>query len=398
MIWSYIRTVCWIAIWTIALLLCVLAPAGAAPNAYLVVDSVVGEDGAAGTQDKPLRTLSAAIARLPDPLTASVTIEVRGLSHSSTGGVDMAPNRLELMRRMRPGVSVRIVSRRNSGEAAPVLSWEGGDCMVDVREGEWFIENMQIGTGSTRQRRGVMVTGPGHLTLKDVTFRTRSQSDAAIYAHRGGRVSLRGAISINEGFHDSTPAGDSFSGIIATDHGSVAFTEREGSSLDIGNGSLSASYYGTIELGCRFTRITSWGEQSNCLAINNSGRIDLHSTPMRLSAKRARNTPIGLEHDGHVLAEGARITIEGANDAAIVLQKASTIMCNDIELRGTYRVAVSAMSGSVFIGGFLGDVSGIEADTGAHVTIERIGGKLAGPCRARRGGSIALPNRNIVTE
>jgi hypothetical protein len=364
----------------------------------MCVKPLSGDDSGPGTADRPLRTLSAALARLPEPLTRSVTIEVWGPTLSTTGGTDMAPDRLELMRRMRPGVTVRIVGRAGVDASVPVLAWEGGDCMVDVREGDWWLENVQVGSGSVRQRRGVVAAGPGHITLKNVTLRTRSQSDAAIYAHRGGRISLRGAIRINEGFHDQVPAGDTFSGIIATDHGSVAFAEREGSSLDMGNGSLSAAYYGTIELGCASARITNWSEQSNCIAINNGGGVDLHSTPTRLCARRQGNTPIGLEHDGHVLAEGAKITIESSNDHAIVLQKASTLMCNDVELKGTYRWAVSAMSGSVFIGGFVGDLGGVEADTGAHVTVERVGGKPVGPFEAHRCASIALPDLSIVAK
>jgi hypothetical protein len=152
--------------------------------------------------------------------------------------------------------------------------------MVDVREGVWWLENTQIGTGTKRQRRGVMVAGPGCVTLKNVTFRTRSLSDAAIYAQRGGLVELRGAIKLNEHLHERAEE-ETFAGIIATDHGIVRFAERDGASLEIGNGSLSASYYGVIGLGCKTARITSWGEQSNCLAVNNSGRIDLHNTTTR---------------------------------------------------------------------------------------------------------------------
>ena len=383
-----------------ALLPLVVAAAAFGPTAEqaatLYVNGISGSDGGTGAADSPLRTLSAALQRIPEPLTTSITIEMTGPTHSTTGGAGMSTNRLELMRRMRSGASVRILGKPSNSGTVPILAWEGGDCMVDVREGEWVLENLQIGSGSTRQRRGVMASGPGHVILKDVTFRTRSQTDAAIYALRAGRVTLRGAIRINEAFHEAVPQGDSFSGIIATDHGSVAFSEREGSLLDLGNGTLSASYYGTIELGCQSARITSWNSQSNCLAINNSGRIDLHGTPTRLSAKQKGNTPIGLEHDGHILAEGATITIESDNDHAIVLQKVSSLMCNDIDLKGKYRWVVSAMTGSVVLGGFLGDLGGIEADTGSHVTVERVGGKALGSFEVRRGASIALPDKVLV--
>jgi hypothetical protein len=143
-----------------------------------------------------------------------------------------------------------------------------------------------------------------------------------------------------------------FAGINAEDHGLVRFVERTGASLDVGNGSLSASYYGVIRLGCETAKITSWGEQSNNLAINKGGRIDLHGTTTTLCARQRENTPIGLEHDGHILAEGAHIIIQGENNAAIVLQKSSTLTCNDIELRGTFKTAVSAMSGLMFVGRF----------------------------------------------
>ncbi len=376
-----------------AALAVVAAAALADAPATIHVNGETGSDAGDGTADRPLRTLSAAIARLPDPVTASVTVELAGAEHRTTGAVDMPANRLDLQRRMRPGVGVRIVGATSP---MPVLAWEGGEAMVDAREGAWRLEHVQIGSFTRRQRRGVMVTGPAEVTLKDVTFRTRSQSDGAIYARRGGHVALRGAIRINEHLHEARPEEDTFSGIIAAEHGHVAFEEREGASLDIGNGSLSATYYGCIELRCASARVTSWSDQGNTLAINNGGRIDLHSTPVRLRAGLRANTPIGLEHDGHILAEGAHITIEGENDHAIVLQKVSSLMCNDIELKGTFRTAVSAMSGSVLVCGLMGKVGRIEADTGSHVTVERIDGELAGPVEAHRAASVALPDKVVV--
>jgi hypothetical protein len=300
------------------------------------------------------------------------------------------------MRRMRPGVRVSIVGQTNRSGELPKMAWEGGAAMVDVREGVWWLENTQIGTGTKRQRRGVMVAGPGCVTLKNVTFRTRSLSDAAIYAQRGGLVELRGAIKLNEHLHERAEE-ETFAGIIATDHGIVRFAERDGASLEIGNGSLSASYYGVIGLGCKTARITSWGEQSNCLAVNNSGRIDLHNTTTRLCARQKQNTPIGLEHDGHVLAEGAHIIIEGTNDTAIYLQKSCTLTCNDIEIRGNCPNTLTASSGSMFVGRFKSDVAGITATTSATINIEAADGKIAGPLSATRGGIISLPDGKIVS-
>jgi hypothetical protein len=381
----------------IAIALAVI-PAGvrATDPSSLFVNASRGDDAATGSRERPLRSLSAAIVRLPEPVTQPVTIRVAVGRLTTTGGAGMPENRLDLARRMRPGVTVTIVGDGGSAEQ-PILAWEGADAVVSATEGNWRLSNLQVGSGSTRQRRGVMVSGPARVELRGVTFRTRSHSDAAVYAHRGGRAVLNGAIEVNAEFHDAIPEGDTFSGLIATDHGSIAFGERTGSTLNMGNGSLSASYYGTIELNCDQARITSWGEQSNCIAVNNSGRVDLHGTPTRLCAKRRANTPIGLEHDGHVLAEGARITIEGSNDDAIVLQKASTLFCNDVELYGRFRRAAWVMSGSTLLVGLIGNIGAIEADTGAHVTVERVEGKLEGTVTARRCGSVALPDRNVTS-
>ena len=372
-----------------------IRPTAETPRAEMWVAAEKGRPGASGAQSDPCRSLSDAIARLPELLTHTVTIHLAAGNYSTTGAASMPPDRLELMRRMRPGVSVRIIGERGADGAVPHFAWEGGTAMVLATEGEWWIENVQIGTGTLRQRRGVMVTGPAQVTLKDVTFRTRSQSDAAIFADRGGMVLLRGAIRINEHLHDSAPE-ESFAGIIAIDHGTVRFAESDGASLDLGNGSLSASYYGCIGLGCKTARITSWGEQTNNLAINNGGRIDLHNTTTTLVARQKRNTPIGLEHDGHILAEGARIIIEGENDAAIALQKASTLTCNDIELRGKFGKSLWASSGSMFVGRFRSDINDLSADTSAHINVEALDGKIRGEVTATRCSTIALPDRNVV--
>jgi hypothetical protein len=370
-------------------------PEGKEQKISLWVDPQRGRQAASGSQEKPCRSLSEALDLLPGTLSRSVIIQLAGGDYSTTGGENMPADRLELMRRMRPGVEVRIVGNHGDNPVVPRFAWEGGSAMVVATEGNWSIENVQIGTGTTRQRRGVMATGPAQVTLKNVSFRTRSQSDAAIYAERGGLILLRGAIRINEDMHQNAQD-ESFAGIIATDHGTVRFDSSENASLDMGNGSLSASYYGCIGLGCRTARITCWAEQSNTLAINNGGRIDLHNTTTTLVAKQKRNTPIGLEHDGHILAEGARIIIEGENEMAIALQKASTLTCNDIELRGNFGKSLWASSGSMFVGRFRTDVSNIEADTSAQINIEALDGKIRGAVTAKRCAVISLPDRNIV--
>ena len=372
-------------------------PATSSVPEVIHVDPTKGDDKDAGDEGHPLKSISAAIALLPDPLARTVTIKLAPGSYRDTGGNGMATDRLELMRRMRPGVRVLLTGSRDDKGNVTTLAWEGGSAMVYACEGDWRLENVQIGTGTTRQRRGVEAIGPAHVTLKNITFRTRSQSDAGIHAERGGKVSLYGDIRLNEHLHDRGGE-ESFCGIVATDHGVVEFTDRESSSLDMGNGSLSVSYYGVIGLGCKAARITSWGEQSNTLAVNNSGRIDLHGTHVVLQARVKKNTPIGLEHDGHILGEGARVTIQGDNDMAIALQKASTFTCNDIELRGTFGYTIWASSGSMFVGRFLGDVGRIEATTGANINIEKAAGKILGPVEATHCGSISLPDRNVFSK
>lgn len=366
-------------------------PATAGPT-RIHVDGARGRDGAPGTSARPVRTLSAALALLHEPLVESVTIEIAGGAvHATTGGVAMPDGVLELALRMRPGVEVALVGR--DGDAPVVLGWEGGRAMIDVREGAWRLENLQVGTFTTRQRRGVMVTGPATATLRDVTFRTRSHSDAAIWAERGAHVSLRGRIHVNEHLHDAADD-ETFAGIVATEHAVVKFDERDGAELDLGNGSLSASYYGCVRLGCATARITSW-TKSNPFAIANGGRIDLHDTDTTLCAKRKDNTPIGPEHDGHILAEDAHITLVGANDCAITLQKASTFTCNDIELSGEFRKTLWAMSGSMFVGRFLSDVRQIEAHTGAQVHVEGVRGEVLGPVLVTSGGVVSLPGGRV---
>lgn len=365
------------------------------PVDRIYVDAEAGRDTAsAGSKERPLKSLAAALARLTDPVVKPATIEVRG-RHPSTGSIDMPAHTLMLARRMRGDVRVDIVGRPDDQGHPAVLAWTGDGPMVDAREGEWRLANLQIGTFRTDQRRGVMVQGPAEVSLKDITFRTRSNSDAGIYAHRGGKVNLLGHIRLNEHLHKEAPD-ESFCGIIATDHGSVRFGERTGATLDIGNGSLSASYWGAIRLGCERATITSWGRQSNNLAVNNSGRVDLHDTETTLRAKVQENTPIGPEHDGHILAEGAHIIIDGNNDCAISLQKASTFTCNDIELRGTFRKSVWAMSGSMFVGRFLSDVGRLEAHTGAGIHVEAIRGKLTEEPSADTGAVISLPDGRVV--
>lgn len=383
-----------------------LAPAGQAEAAptptnltEIWVDAARGRSSGKGTERSPLRSIAEALDLLPDPLPSSVTVHLAAGSYREEKTLEGS---LVLQRRMAEGVVVRFVGElgkeRERGTAArPVLDWAPGGYLVVVRDGHWAFENVQFGDRRPRQRLGLDTRGPGHLELRNVRIRVASHSGAALFAQRGGLVELRGCIEINEDFHEKVPENESFAGIFAEDHGTVRFRERDGASLSVGNGSLSAGYCGVVRLGCETARVTSWGGQSNCIAVNNTGRVDLHGTTLQLRAALTSNTPIGLEDDGHVLAEGARIVIDaGEGGSGIVLQKASTLYCGDIEFKGTPKYTLLASSGSNFVGGFLGDVRDVHATTGATIHIGRCTGNMIGPFQATRGGVLSLPDGTVM--
>src|SRR5262245_47505514 len=87
------------------------------------VDGAKGDDKNPGSDQRPLRSLSAALAKLKEPLTESMTIELAAGTHEETGSVGMPSNCLHLMCRMRPGVVVRIIGRKDEGRV-PVLNWK----------------------------------------------------------------------------------------------------------------------------------------------------------------------------------------------------------------------------------------------------------------------------------
>lgn len=362
-------------------------PPGSSDTIY--VDPSRGDDRSAGTRERPLRTLSAAVDNLPDPVERTTSILLAGGAILRSEAKDSAGT-LNLARRMRPGVSVRIAPE--VATAMPILAWNSAGALVEVGAGSWRIEHVQVGTNSAEQRRGVVAVGPGTITLEDVSFRLRSKSDYAIVAQRGGRVVLSGAIRIN----DPPPEGDeSFSGMRAVDCGIIEFESDGRSSLVLGNGNLTTSYWGSIRLGCDTASITC-ATRSNCLSVGNSGRIDLRNTRTTLVARDPKNTPIGLEDDGHILGEDAHVLIRGENDSAIALQKRSALFCNDVELQGQFGHALWASSGSIFVGSFVGDVGHLEASTGASIHVERVRGKVVGPIEAKSGGVVSLPD-SVVT-
>jgi hypothetical protein len=349
------------------------------------VDGAKGSDNALGTKAAPLQTLHAVLTRLPPQIDHDVLIHMHGEIPTRRGA---EPSTLELNRPMREGVKVRIIGDASTA----LLNWTASEQpLISATQGRWSLENLQIGSRLNGQSQGVLTTGPATVEMHSVRIRTASGNSPGIHSTRGGLVELYGKIELNEDLHEKNDAGQNFCGILASYGGVVRFRERENAALSIGNGSLSSVYYGVIELGCATARITSWHDQANVIAVNDSGRVDFHSTTATLAARNPRNTPIGLEDDGHVLAEGARITIQGFdNGNAIVLQKASSFFCNDVKFDGPFHSPVLAMSGSTLLVGVIGDLNGGEVTTGARIILEKCTGKVIRPISESNQGVLIV--------
>src|SRR5262245_6621929 len=117
-----------------AVLVVVVASTAVAAHAAetIHVDGAKGDDQNPGSGQRPLRSLSAALAKLKEPLTESVTIELAAGTYEETGSVGMPSNCLHLMSRMRPGVVVRIIGRKDeAGDRKSVVEGKrvdvGGD-------------------------------------------------------------------------------------------------------------------------------------------------------------------------------------------------------------------------------------------------------------------------------
>ena len=76
---------------------------------------------------------------------------------------------------------------------------------------------------------------------------------------------------------------------------------------------------------------------------------------------------------------------------AIALQKASTLTCNDIELRGTFGQSLWATSGSMFVGRFLTDVTDYRPTLRHGSTHRTLGGKVRGKVTATRAAWCRCP-------
>ena len=96
--------------------------------------------------------------------------------------------------------------------------------LVQVSEGVWSFENLQLGSRKSGQANGFWTRGPGILKLKDVRVLLKSVDGAGIHAHRLGHIYLYGRIELNQDLHhDVGQEKDSWCAIRATDHGTVQF-------------------------------------------------------------------------------------------------------------------------------------------------------------------------------
>jgi hypothetical protein len=394
------------AFWGLAIMMILTAIVGKAETVvseiHLYVDGNKGSDSAAGKITTPLRTVNEALSRLPRVVEQDITIHIAPGNYDTTGGKGLYAEYLELNHPMRYGARVRIVGNTigfdNPAPAGSVIfNWRNhlSGFLIVATQGHWTLENIQVGTRQSDQRGGITSIGPAILELRDIRIHTMRQKGPGICAQHSGRIHLYGNIELNEDLCGSDGSDQNFCRIEAEYGGVVKFMQGEGATLTLGNGNLSAAYYGVIELGCEWASITSWNYQSNPIAVNNSGRVDLHNTTTRLCARNPRNTPIGLEHDGHVLAEGAHIIIDGrGNSNAIVLQKASSLFCNNVEIRGEVSQHLLAMSGSFLLVGINGDLGETLATTYSCIIIESCTGRLMGPFKKTKFGQIVLPDAN----
>jgi len=362
------------------------------------VHPTLGLDTNSGSKEKPLKTISAAMSLLPDVIQQHIVIHLGAGEYNTTGGIDMPENNLILDRQMhRTSASVFDVSVTFAGEndsftrpadrGQVILNWPFTPLIV-AKNGIWKFQNLQIGNRNyPGSQEGIRVLGTGsEVHLKDVRIRTGSLSGSGICASRGGVVLLYGTIEMNEDLHNRQMEA-SFCGIMA-DYGGIVKWQDSNGNLSMGNGSLSTSYFGIIELGCKKVMITSWGGQSNCLAINNSGRIDMHGTEITLTARMQSNAVIGLEDDGHILAEGAQMIVETQSDfpASIVLQKSSTLYGGPITVAGPGKCSIYTMSGSNLVSGVIGEIQDLSADTGSYLNVYHKGS--VGNISQSRGGIV----------
>jgi len=123
----------------------------------LYVDPQKGRDNepSAGSFEKPFRSISAAIAVIPEEVRTPITIHLLPGRYDTTGGHGMPDNHLVLRRRTASGCYIQLKGAGGGKvNARPVLlDWISAP-MVTVCEGRWRIGHIQLGTRNKKQRQG----------------------------------------------------------------------------------------------------------------------------------------------------------------------------------------------------------------------------------------------------
>jgi hypothetical protein len=115
----------------------------------IYVQPATGDDKNPGTKDLPVKTVSAAVARIPPTVATLVTVHLAAGTYPTTGGQDLPEHNLVLRRTMQrtsdgPGdVSIHFVGERNKfdGRAAPaevIFDW-GSSPLIQVLGGSTLV-------------------------------------------------------------------------------------------------------------------------------------------------------------------------------------------------------------------------------------------------------------------
>ncbi|MCX6872216.1 MAG: hypothetical protein NTW21_00170 [Verrucomicrobia bacterium] len=342
-----------------------------------------GKDSHKGLQaNAPKRTIDAALKSIPaGALRDGYEILLAEGNYAATGGQGIAGSQNYLERPMSEfGKDFQITFRGMRPDfSAPaaidkvVLDFASSAVLVMVKGGRYALQDLQIGNQSRHGQTQLGVSALGfdsEVTLRNVRIRTTSQTAGSIDAEDGAVINLAGTVEINEDLH-SAPDGageNTFAGISAS-YSAIIRTIEKGTRISIGNGTFSVGYYGTVQVQDSEAIITSW-TTSNCFAANNSGHIDVSRSTVTLKQRISRNTQIGPEDDGHIIADGAVINL--ANDDfsnTICLQKGSTLKGGTVRVTDRGKGIVYAMSGSRLAATLEGDWKTLNATTGARLMI-----------------------------
>ena len=74
------------------------------------------------------------------------------------------------------------------------------------------------------------------------------------------------------------------------------------------------------------------------------------------------------------------------------------VLGGEFEVRGKFEWTITTMSGCIFVGIVKGDVTGIQAVTGSHISLEHGGSDPSGHVIADSGASIKLLSGKVVRE